>query len=172
MATAVLDRPDLTVRVQSVFDCPPERVWEELQTSALLRKVTWPFVRFRSLDPDGIPERWTEDSAYHFRCYVFGLIPLGKHTIFMERVDPVAHEIQSREHDTLVRRWDHLIRIRSTPDGRSLYSDEVEISAGPLTPLVWAFAQWFYRHRQRRWRRIARRLANTTPAAGASNVEA
>jgi hypothetical protein len=161
MASAVLDQAESTVRVQSVFDCAPEKVWAQLQTSALLRKVCRPFVRFRSLDPDGIPERWTEDAAYHFRLYVFGVIPLGKHTIFMERIDPLAHEIQSREHDALVRRWDHVIRVRPTPDGRCVYSDEVEISAGPLTPLVKAFAQWFYRHRQRRWRRIARRLANT-----------
>ena len=35
---------------------------------------------------------------------------------------------------------------------------EIVIEAGPLTLLVWLFANWFYRHRQRRWRRVARRL--------------
>ena len=161
----------MTVRVQSVFDCPPEKVWAELQTSALLREVIRPLMRFRSLDPPGVPERWTQGSAFHFRCYLFGVIPLGKHTIFVERIDPVARELQSREHGALVRHWDHLIRIRPTPDGRTLYSDEVEISAGPLTPLVWAFGQWLYRHRQRRWRRIARRLASAGPVSGASNAD-
>src|SRR5262245_23568026 len=28
---------------------------------------------------------------------------------------------------------------------------------------IWLFARWFYHHRQRRWRRVARRLASTAP---------
>jgi hypothetical protein len=154
----------LTVRVHSVLDCPPEKVWAELQTSAVHREIIRPVMRFRSLDPAGAVERWAPGGSYRFRCYLFGVIPLGKHTIFIERIDPGAREIQSREHGALVRRWDHLIRLRPTADGRTLYLDEVEIGAGPLTPLMWAFAQWFYRHRQRRWRRIARRLAGAGPA--------
>jgi hypothetical protein len=150
--------PKMTARVQSVFDCPPEKVWAELQTSALHREIIRPLIRFSSLDIPGTSERWTQGATYRFRCYLFGVIPFGEHTIFLERIDPVAREIQSREHEALVRHWDHLIVIRPTPDGRTLYSDEIEISAGLLTPLVWAFAHWFYRHRQRRWRRIARRL--------------
>jgi hypothetical protein len=163
--------PMMTVRVQSVFDCPPEKVWAELQTSALHREIIRPLMRFRSLDVPGPTEHWTQGCTFHFRTYLFGVIPLGKHTIFIERIDPVAREVQSREHGALVRRWDHLIRIRPTPDGHTLYSDEVEFSAGPLTPLVWAFAQWFYHHRQRRWRRIARRLASAGPADGSSRAD-
>jgi hypothetical protein len=161
----------MTVRVQSVFECPPEKVWAELQTSAVHREIIRPLMRFHALDAPGAPERWSQGSTYRFRCYLFGVIPLGVHTILIERIDPVALEIQSREHEALVRHWDHLIRIRPTPDGHALYSDEIEITAGLLTPLVWAFAQWFYRHRQRRWRRIARRLATEGPAAGATRGE-
>ena len=50
----------MTVRVQSVFDCPPEKVWGALQTSALHREVIWPMMRLRSLDPTGASERWIE----------------------------------------------------------------------------------------------------------------
>ena len=150
----------MTVGVQSVFDCPPDKVWAELLTSALHREIIRPLMRFRSVDAPGTPERWTQGCTFHFRIYLFGVIPLGKHAIFLERIDPVAREVQSREHSALVRRWDHLIRLHPTPDGRTRYSDEVGISAGLVTPLAWAFAQWFYRHRQRRWRRIARRLAH------------
>ena len=131
----------MTVRVQSVFDCPPERVWAKLQTSALHREIIRPLMRFRSLDVPDATECWAQGCTFHFRIYLFGVIPLGKHTIFVERMDPVAGELQSREHGALVRRWDHLIRIRPTPDGRTLYADEVAISVGPLTPVGWAFAQ-------------------------------
>lgn len=59
----------------------------------------------------------------------------------------------------LMRRWDHRILLQALPDGRTLYTDEVEVVARHLpwlmTPLSTLFAQVFYRHRQRRWRQLA-----------------
>jgi hypothetical protein len=40
--------------------------------------------------------------------------------------------------------------------GGTLYRDQVTIQAGMFTPFIWLFAQLFYRHRQRRWRQLAR----------------
>jgi hypothetical protein len=34
----------MTVRVQSIFDCPPDKVWAELQTSALHREIIRPLL--------------------------------------------------------------------------------------------------------------------------------
>jgi predicted Rossmann fold nucleotide-binding protein DprA/Smf involved in DNA uptake len=64
----------LTVRVQSVLDCPPEKVWAALQTSALHRQIIRPLVRFRSLDGPGAAESWTQGSTFHFRIYLFGVM--------------------------------------------------------------------------------------------------
>ena len=58
----------------------------------------------------------------------------------------------------MIRKWDHWITVAPNPDGSTDYRDEVEISAGVLTPFVWIFAQLFYRHRQRRWRGLAATL--------------
>jgi hypothetical protein len=80
-------------------------------------------------DPPQFPERWPEGATLHFRGYLFGIIPIGTHTIFIERIDPAARELQSREGGKLVRRWDHLVRVRPTGDGRTLYSDEILIEA-------------------------------------------
>ena len=56
-----------------------------------------------------------------------------------------------------MRNWNHLIRIE--PEGAgSRYTDEIEIGAGPLTPLISLYAKLFYRYRQRRWRKLARTL--------------
>jgi hypothetical protein len=41
-------------------------------------------------------------------------------------------------------------------DDRLHYTDEIEIQAGLLAGVVWAFAHVFYRHRQRRWRTLLR----------------
>lgn len=151
--------------VESVFDCPAERVWDKVQESALLLEVTWPLVRIVPVGTTAFPERWAEGETMRCKMYLLGVLPLGTHTIRMERIDQAACEIQSRESDPVVRKWDHLIRVRDTGDGKARYSDEIEIKAGWLTGLVWLFAQGFYRHRQRRWRRVARRLAGEAVAA-------
>ena len=45
-----------------------------------------------------------------------------------------------------------------TPDGiQSRYTDQVDIDAGVLTILVWAWANLLYRWRQHRWRQLATR---------------
>lgn len=149
----------MRVFVETVLDCPPELVWDEVQTSALLIEVAWPIVRFAPAGASGFPARWSEGVTL-CRPYLFGLIPLGEHRLVIRRIDADAREIESRERDPLVRRWDHLIRVREVEGGRTLYADDIDIEAGLLTPVVWLFAQWFYRHRQSRWRRIARRLVN------------
>jgi hypothetical protein len=148
----------MKVYVESVLHCPVEKVWEELQRPALLLEIIRPLFWFVPADGSQFPERWREGATLRCKGYLFGVIPLGTHTIFLERIDSTAREIQSRESDPFVRRWDHLIRTLPTTDGRTRYSDEVLIEAGLLTCFVWAFAQWFYRHRQRGWRRVARRL--------------
>ena len=153
--------------VESIFDCPAEEVWEKLQTSSLLFEVIRPLIWMAPVDAPTFPERWEEETSVRGVSYLFGLLPLGTHTLFFERIDPLAHEIQTREWGPIVRRWDHLVRVESTGDGRTRYSDEIEIQAGWLTVAVWLFANVFYRHRQRRWRKIARRLAGaerTSPA--------
>jgi hypothetical protein len=50
------------------------------------------------------------------------------------------------------------MQFRSSPwdQDQSIYSDVIDIDAGRLTVSVWA--TWFYRHRQRRWRALAKSL--------------
>jgi hypothetical protein len=151
--------------IESVLPCTAEKVWDELQRPALLLEIIRPLFRFVPADGPRFPKRWLQGATVRCQGYLFGIIPLGTHTLFLERIDPVAREIQSRESEPLVRRWDHLIRVRPAGEGRTPYSDEIIIEAGLLTAFVWLFAQWFYHHRQRRWRRVARRLVAAEPAA-------
>lgn len=149
----------MTVFVESVLDCPADEVWAEVQRPALLLEVCRPWAYVRSADTTGFPERWRHQTTVRVRSTLFGFLPVGVRTIYFEHIDPAAREIQSREHDVLIRRWDHLVRVQPLADGRSRYSDEVQIEAGWLTFFVWLYAQGLYRHRQRKWRRVARRLA-------------
>jgi hypothetical protein len=111
------------------------------------------------LPGESFPERWTAGAVIVGRAYKLGVAPIGEHTLRFERVDPKSRQIATRERNYFVRQWDHVISVRATADGRTRYSDEVKIDAGLLTPFVWLFAQVFYRHRHRRWRRVAKRLA-------------
>jgi len=85
-----------------------------------------------------------------------------------ERIDQEKREIQTREYDAMIRRWDHRLHFEPAGDNKCRYTDDIEIQAGVLTPLVWLWAEWFYRHRQKRWRRVAQRLAQEAPQAPAS----
>jgi len=148
----------MRVYVESLLDCPPDKAWAEVQRPSLLLEVARPLIRLEPHDAPQFPERWQQGTTVRFRSYLFSMIPVGTRTVFFERVDQSARQIQTREHDPLIRQWDHLISVRATDDGRTRYSDEIMISGGPAAPFVWLFAVWFYRHRQRRWRRVAERL--------------
>ena len=149
----------MRVFVQSTLACDADIGWQRVQTIALLREICSPLVR---LEPDrnvpSLPERWPEAGTVRIRPFLFGFIPTGVRVLRCEHVDHQRREIQTREHDPLIRRWDHRIHFESLSPGTSRYTDEVEIEAGLLTLPVWLFAQWFYRHRQRRWRRVAEKL--------------
>jgi hypothetical protein len=154
----------MRVLVQSTLPCDAELGWERVQTLALLREICSPIIRLApARGASELPGTWVTDLTVYLRSYLFGFIPLGTRTLRFEYVDPQRREIQTREHDPLVRRWDHRIHFEPLAPGSSRYTDDVEVEAGVLTPLVWAFAQCFYRHRQRRWKRVARRIQNGQP---------
>jgi hypothetical protein len=150
----------MRVFVESRYPCDADLVWSTVQTPALHREVCAPLMAMCPLPGEIFPERWRAGETIRCRLYLFGILPLGTHTIDFERIDPEARVIQSHESGVMAKRWDHLIRVRPDSEGAGgcWYSDEVEIEAGWRTFLIWVFASVFYRHRQRRWRRVVQRL--------------
>lgn len=149
------------VRVTSEFDCTPERAWTELLRTRLLAYVVWPLVVFEPLDPDPLPTLWSE-GEYLVRIRPFGLLPLGTHTIRIEiptvETTPGSQRYEFRDDGSgeLFSTWDHRITIEETADGRTRYTDAVEVRAGLLTPAFWLLAHLLYRYRQHRWGRLVR----------------
>lgn len=148
----------MRVIVQSTLPCDGDLAWAEVQKSALLQHIARPLVSIVPISGETFPERWPAAISIRCRSYLFGIVPLGTRTLTFERIDHESHEIQTRESDLLVRRWDHLIRVEPRGAGSCQYSDTIEIDAGLLTPAVWLFARLFYGHRQRRWQNVAKRL--------------
>jgi len=124
-------------------------------TTRLLRFVAWPLVHFTPVDPPVWPDRWT-DGTYWVNVRLFGWLPFGQQAIVISHPESTdGFLLRDNGYSALVRRWDHTISI-TTVAGRTRYRDVVIIEAGVFTLPVWLFAQVFYRHRQRRWRLLAR----------------
>ena len=158
----------------------PETVWAEVQTARLLQHIAWPLMRFIPVD-DAAFESLQPGGRYQVKLRLFGMIPFGTQWIVTSLHEADGSEWPKRLRDdgysALISKWDHWITVAPDKDGGTRYSDEVEVSAGVLTPFIWAFAQIFYWHRQRRWRGLAksfaaRRVIAAEMAACRSAIEA
>lgn len=141
--------------VSSVLAAPPEKVWEAAKRSETLIYVAHPLLSFIPLDGRPLPETWQEGATAQVRLLGLGLLPFGQHAIAVARIDDRNRVMETRESGQLARIWNHTIRVEPGGEGRTLYTDELELSAGALNPLVAAFAYVFFRHRQTRWQALA-----------------
>ena len=138
--------------------------WDTVKRPETLRYVTKGVLGFRT--EDELPEHYDAGETYRVKLLFFGFIPAWWHEISIERLDNSHREILTSEAGGAVKQWRHRITVDERGPWRSWYTDEIDIKAGLLTPLVWAYAQLFYRYRQRRWRRLARKLLDQ-PAGSA-----
>jgi hypothetical protein len=104
-------------------------------------------------------EQWSElfeeGQVLETRLLFFNVIPAWKHKLRLIEVDPENMNISSQEEGGPVRRWNHRKWIEAVSAKSCLYTDEIDIDAGLLTWLIWAYAHVFYRYRQRRMRHLA-----------------
>jgi ligand-binding SRPBCC domain-containing protein len=135
-----------------VLPAPPETIWRRLSRVETLRYITFPYMVFSSADGTAETE-WRAGMTARFRLRLFGIIPLGIHTIRIQKFDHSAYTVQSCEHNRLVTRWNHTITLVPL-DGSTHYTDEADVYAGRLTGVVRFWSTQFYRHRQKRWRKL------------------
>ena len=148
----------MKVDVWTPLDCSAAKAWDEVQKSALFLHIIWPLASVTPVPGTSFPERWNEGQTIKCKVALFGLIPIGTRTLLHEKIDQATREIVTHEFDPLIKRWDHRISIEPQGENRSIYRDTIEIDAGALTVLVWAWASGFYRYRQWRWRAVAKTL--------------
>lgn len=149
----------MLARISTTFDCTAQQLWEAISRPASLRFVAAPLLHFEPLVAGDLDGEWVVDKTYRLRLSLFGFLPAGEHRITLVTIDRAANLIESKESGALSPVWNHTIRFQPFGDGRLHYTDEIEIQAGLLTGVVWAFAQVFYRHRQRRWKKLLRIIA-------------
>jgi hypothetical protein len=145
----------MVTKVSTLLDAPAARVWDAVREPRTLVYVARGSLRFTGVE--NWPDRWQEGDTIRTRFVLFHLVPAPwLHELRVVRVDDDKREVCSNERGGPIRRWDHAIQIEPLPGDRCRYTDGIEIDAGLLTPLVWAYAQLFYRYRQMRWRKLAR----------------
>jgi hypothetical protein len=132
-------------------------MWDELQKVSSLMHVASPILKFTPQEHCSLPKQWALGIAYKLKLSFFGVIPLGNHAIELVEINEEERRIVTNEHGRLARVWNHTIRIEALDDQTIYYSDEIEIKAGLLTAPTWLFAHLFFRHRQRRWKKLLER---------------
>lgn len=113
-------------------------------------------------DANRWPEEFHDGQEIDTRIVFFHLIPTWRHHLRLIHVDEGRREILSQKRGGFVRAWNHRIHIEPENTVRCQCTDEIEVRAGLLTPLVWAFAHLSLRYRQLRLRRLIRWLVKAT----------
>lgn len=156
-------RSPITVHRSVALDANADAIWHAVNTPVAFRLVTRGLLRWRGAPPSRV-KPWHQGETLRGLILVFGVIPVSQHTITIERIDPERLEFQSDERGGVIRSWRHLIRVTPINDGNCRYEDIVVIDAGVATPLIAAFANWFYGIRQRRWQELARLMPGAAPS--------
>jgi hypothetical protein len=151
-------------RVSTDLSIPADLAWATVKRPDTFAYITRGVLGVRPLDDD-IPEVFEQGFVVRVRLWFFHVLPAWKHEIEVVRLDDATRELYTNERGGPVRGWNHLIKVEAV-GSRSRYTDSIDIEAGPLTPIVWLYAQLFYRYRQHRWRKLARRLRAPQPASG------
>ena len=138
----------MTVKKTSVFPAKQSNVFELLQRFDTLIYIAKPYAEFKSIDGQAEPV-WEVGRSFSFNFKVFGFFTLGVHVINVKEFNPDS--IYTNEGNPFCSVWNHRIILKETADGKTEYTDEVEIKAGWKTPFVYLWAKAFYSHRQKKW---------------------
>lgn len=142
-----------TVKKTSIFPVSRKIIFEKLQKLETLQYIAFPYATFTPVhSDDSLVWKPGKSSSYRFR--IGGIIPLGIHTINIERFD--VDEVASKESNRFVPVWNHRIYLKDLGK-KTEYTDEVDIDAGWKTLFVWLWAEAFYTHRQKKWARLLKR---------------
>lgn len=141
----------MIVQISTKLEISAEKAWQTVKKSSTLAFITKGLLGFSQ---DNFPTEWKESETVSTRLFLFNFIPAWKHEIHFGRIDDKQAELYTNEKGGIISVWNHLIKIEAVNEQSCYYTDKIEIEAGILTPMIWCFAQVFYRYRQRRWQFI------------------
>ena len=141
----------MIVKKTSFFPATRSKVFALLQRFDTLVYIAKPYAKFKSID-EQTELVWEVGRSFSFFFKMFGFITLGVHVINVKEFNP--DNIYTNEGNPFCPVWNHRIILKETADGKTEYTDEVEIEAGWKIPFVYWWAKAFYLHRQKKWIRL------------------
>jgi hypothetical protein len=146
-----------TVRRTTALPISAEAAFALAQKPATFAFVARGVLRVPAMDrvPDGFARPGARVSG---RMWWLGIVPSWTHHLEVVAVDP-PREILTAERGGPLRTWSHRLTFVPTSPTTCAYTDEIELDAGPATPLTRLFVTAFFALRQARWRRLAAVLA-------------
>ncbi len=146
----------MRIKLTTELEAPADAAWGALRKTESFRYVARPLL---CLGAD-LPRRWPDRGGVIRveRLLLLCVVPAWSHELRFVRLDDEEREMLTSERGGPIREWNHRITVEPISERLCRYTDEVEMCAGMLSPLVWLLAQLFYRHRQRRWRGLVRVL--------------
>lgn len=141
----------MIVQKTSIFPASRITIFENLLKLETLQYIAFPYATFTPLDVDS-SFKWGVGTTSSYKFKLFGFIPMGIHTIKIERFDEKTG-VSSKEGNQFVPVWNHEIFLEEIDEKNTKYTDKVTIKAGWKTFFVWLWANAFYAHRQRRWKK-------------------
>lgn len=152
--------------IQSTFPVHAEAVRTAILKPETLQSIARPIITFQPTSADTFPDTWQE-GALTVKVRLFGVIPLGQQVIDVDSGDD-QDDVFLRDNGQgaggvliLMTRWDHRIYIQPQGEGKTTYTDLVEVEAGVFTLPMVAFARFFFTWRQRRLRRLLQSTLKT-----------
>jgi hypothetical protein len=146
-----------TVHVETTLPTSADRVWSAMLSPATFLYVCKGLFGFPALA--GRTESLRTGERGTGWLMAFHVIPAYRHTIEVTEVDEATGTIRTREHGGALKAWNHTLHVEALQADSCRYSDTVDIDAGLLTGAVVAIANGIYRYRQRRWRKLVRRMS-------------
>jgi len=132
------------------LDCDPDDAWRAIRSPEIFQEVLYPLSQFRSLEVGGFTERW-EPGEHPVKVLMMGRFLVGQQVIRVSFDEDGTRIMRDTGRGlsgplAVISQWDHSMAISASPDGKTLYRDQLTFSAGVLSPLLWplywAFWQW------------------------------
>ena len=144
----------LKISISSILNNSTEKIWDKILNIETLIEICKPMARFKLISNENIM-KWELNKEYIFKLLIYGFLPFGRHKIILEILDEKNKIILSKEHNSIVKIWNHKILMENIEENKTKYTDEVEIYAGIFTIFVAVWAKIFYKHRQKKWKKIS-----------------
>ncbi|MDR0684802.1 MAG: hypothetical protein LBF83_06710 [Spirochaetaceae bacterium] len=133
------------------------KIWDKILNIETLIKICKPMATFKITTKEKFI-KWKLNTEYVFKLFIYGFVPFGTHKIILETIDNEENIIKSKEHNNVVKIWNHKITMEKEGELITNYTDEVEIYAGIFTLIIAIWGIIFYKHRQKKWKAIAKTL--------------